>query len=397
MSHTAMIDSLRLIGIPGTNKVMMGEFSRLVRRAFDDVRVVPPKKDGQGALSYPFDPRLAALAVQYHRTSSRVLWGLYESSAARLEPLYDDLYGAVEADERGWFDGIKTLSVAVANVERFAAGGRQVVGTVKNAIIEGLATKGITLEIDPDDPDIRIDVRMHGERLVVSLDLAGRPMNQRGYRTERGIAPLRENLAAVLVMLARYDSRKEPLVDMMAGSGTIAIEAALMARGEPVWVPPRKPLALRLPILAPHLSFNPKPLFADANPMIVANEIDPRVVKIAMSNMVNAGVNDVTENFSFDFRQLDPVEIMERAEKRGLEPGRGLILSNPPYGERMKPDELLDLYAEMGDWCRQFKGWRAAFLMANPDFVTAFGSGRPRIKKPLKNGPLMSWFLQYEL
>jgi 23S rRNA G2445 N2-methylase RlmL len=396
MAHSSLIDSLRLIGIPGTNKVMMGEFSRLVRRAFNDIRLEPPKKEGQGALVYPFDPRTAALAVQYHRTSSRVLWGLYESSAARLEPLYDDLIGAIKADERGWFEGISTFSVAVANVERFAAGGRQVVGTVKNAIVEGLESKGVGLTVDPEDPDLRIDVRMHDERIVVSIDLAGRPMNQRGYRTERGIAPLRENLAAVLVMLARYDSRSEPLVDMMAGSGTIAIEAALMARGEPVWVPPRRPLAFRMPLMAEHLSTRPEPLFGDAQPMIISNEMDRHTVKVAMSNMVNAGVNDVTENFSYDFRELLPAELIERSIKRGFPEDRGLLLSNPPYGERLKPDELLDLYAEMGDWCRQFKGWRACFLMANPDFTRAFG-GKPRIKKPLKNGPLMSWFLQYEL
>ncbi|HSH68414.1 MAG TPA: hypothetical protein VK997_00755, partial [Deferrisomatales bacterium] len=96
--NPAMIDQLRLIGVPGTNKVMAGELSRLSQRAFADLRLPEPKKDGLGALAYPFDPRLAGLAVRYHRTSTRVLWGLYRSAAQRLEPLYQELADAVAVE-----------------------------------------------------------------------------------------------------------------------------------------------------------------------------------------------------------------------------------------------------------------------------------------------------------
>ncbi len=232
------IDTLRLIGISGTNKVMAGELSRLAGRAFDRVRLPTPKKEGLGGLAYPFDLATAALAVRYHRTSSRVLWGLFQSRAARLEPLYDDLLGAMSRETRPWFSEGATFSVAAANMERFAAGARQVVGVVKNAVIDGAARQGISLAVDPDRPDVRLEARMHDDVITVSVDLGGRPMNQRGYRGERGTAPLRENLAAVLVMLARHDPRREILLDPMAGSGTSAIEAAAMARGLPVWVPP---------------------------------------------------------------------------------------------------------------------------------------------------------------
>jgi 23S rRNA G2445 N2-methylase RlmL len=390
------IDTLRLIGVSGTNKVMAGELSRLAGRAFDRVRLPIPKKEGLGGLAYPFDLPTAALAVRYHRTSSRVLWGLFQSRAARLEPLYDDLLGAMARESRPWVREGATFSVAAANMENFAAGGRQVVGVVKNAVIDGAARQGVRLAVDPDRPDVRLEARMHDDVITVSVDLGGRPMNQRGYRTERGTAPLRENLAAVLVMLARHDPRREILLDPMAGSGTIAIEAASMARGLPVWVPPREPAARTLPPFAEALGEKPTPLFGDTQPLVIAGEIDGKTLDMARANIARAGVREAIESWRCDFKEIDRPRIEEAAAKRGFAGARGVIVSNPPYGERLNPEEVTGLYREMGEWCRQFSGWRAAFLVANPEFEKAFG-GRPRIKKPLSNGPLRGYFYLYDL
>ena len=71
-------------------------------------------------------------------------------------------------------------------------------------------------------------------------------------------------------------------------------------------------------------------------------------------------------------------------------------MSNPPYGERLGGEDLEKLYRDLGHWCVQFAGWRAAFLVANPAFEGAFG-GRPRIRKPLRNGPLRGYFYLYDL
>jgi len=395
-AHKGIIDELRLIGPPGTNKVMAGEMSRLAKRAFTDKRLPQPRKDGQGALAYPFDLRAAALALQYHRTSSRVLWGLYRSRASRLEPLYDDLLAAARKDSREWLWDGATISVRPANTRNFEAGGRQIVGVVKNAIVEAAAARGITIGVDPDDPDIHIEARMHDDAMIVSIDLAGRPMNQRGYRTETGEAPLRENLAAVLLMLARYDSRNEIILDPMAGSGTIAIEAACMAKAAPVWVAPRQPAANKLAAFKELFKKPAEPLFADANPTIIANELDLKMYGISKANIKNAGVDQYVESWRGDFREIAPRRILERAEKRGLAENRGLILSNPPYGERLTPGKLKELYRDLGRWCDLFHGWRAAFLVANEDFESSFGK-HPRIKKPLSNGPLRGWFYLYDL
>jgi 23S rRNA G2445 N2-methylase RlmL len=85
---------------------------------------------------------------------------------------------------------------------------------------------------------------------------------------------------------------------------------------------------------------------------------------------------------------------MRRAAERGT--ARGLILCNPPYGHRLREPELETLYRDLGRWCRRFQGWRAAFLVANPEFERAFGV-RARVTKPLSNGALRARFYMYDL
>jgi len=390
----ASIDNLRLIGISGTNKVMTGELSRLARRAVQGIRVPTPKKQGLGALVYPFDTQLAEVAVSYHRTCSRVLWDLFESSARRLEPLYEELVADIAEDERGWLWDGASISIRPRNVQSFAAGERQIVGTVKNALIDGAAKRGMTLDVDAHEADIEIAVRIHDGVLSVSVDLAGGPMHQRGYRVEAGDAPLRENLAAVLLMLSRYDSRSDVLIDPMAGSGTIAIEAALMARAESLWSQGRQPAYLRLPAFE-GTTLRTEPLFGDAKPVILASDIDARAIEFMRVNAERAGVSEDLCIVHADLRDLSPRVVAKNLGERVTAEQKGLILSNPPYGERLQGGEL-ELYDDMGQWCESFPGYRAAFLMANAEFEETFG-GSPRIRKPISNGSLRAYFCLYDL
>jgi 23S rRNA G2445 N2-methylase RlmL len=389
-----VLDDLRLIGSFGTNKVMAGELSRLVRRGFDDVRLPEPRKADVGAVVYPFEPRVAKLAALYHRTCARVLWDLLETPAPRLTPLFEAVIAlfAPRAEQVLW-DGAR-ISVQAHGVEAFAAGERQVVGTVKNALIEAAARKQLSVTLDPEAPDVLFSVRGDEGQLRVSLDLAGRPMNQRGYRRDRGPAPLREDLAAVLLMLARYDARQDVLIDPMAGSGTIAIEAACMAQARPVWVPPRKPAILGMPLFRDVPPFEQAPLFADTEPRIFASDVHPDLRVVAAEAAEAAGVAGSLCIETSDFRDLSKRHISDALGVSSLD--RGVILANPPYGERMQPAELDQLYADLQRFCSGFPGLRAAFLVANPDFERAFGA-RPRIKKPLRNGPLRGYFYLYDL
>src|SRR5262249_14598553 len=133
-----IVDELRVIGSTQTNVVMAAELVRVAQRAIGR-RPPEPRKEGLGQLVYPFHGELGWAAGTYPRSGTRVLWDVYRSSAPRLEPLYDELVSDVRTDARTlWRDG-DGISVEARRVEAFAAGERQIVGTVKNAIVDGAA------------------------------------------------------------------------------------------------------------------------------------------------------------------------------------------------------------------------------------------------------------------
>jgi 23S rRNA G2445 N2-methylase RlmL len=357
----------------------------------------------------PFAPDLAAVCLAYHRTSARVLWDLAESHSTRLEPLYEDLVNALSEYEHPFWRAQGTFSVVAFDPRSVAAGSRQVVGVVKNALIEVGRRRGCVLTVSPERPDFLFHARSFideqgSERLVVSLDLAGREMHQRGYRFKSGVAPLREDLAALLVMLGRFDAKNDVFIDPMAGSGTLVAEAALMAAGKPLWMSGRSPAAAHYAPVEDEWPRFKKPLFGDSAPRLYAAELEPEIYELLGRTLQTAGVHSQVDSFCGDFRDWDL-----RPEQLG---NQGLILSNPPYGGRLgaSQKELGHLYRDLGKWCRQFRGYRAAFILGEPPddddegrggsvvglFLSRFGA-EPRIKKPLRNGPLRAQFLLFDL
>ena len=385
-------DELRIIGSTQTNVVMAAELTRVARRALG-VRPPEPRKEGLGQLVYPFDRDLAWAAVSYLRTPTRVVWDVYRSRARRLEPLYDELVADVAAEARPLVRDGEGVSVEVRRVEPFAAGERQIVGTVKNALIDGAARRGVRLHVDPADPATRWIARCddRGE-LVVSIDLGGGSLSQRGWRRDAGEAPLREHLAAVLLVLCRFDPRADVLVDPMCGSGTIPIEAICAARATPRPTPALAVLGLARPA-AP-------PLFPDAAPLVIGCDRDLAVLAAARDNARAAGVADQVIWQRTDIARLTPGLVDDIARERGRAPGAtGVLLTNPPYGERLDDADLGELYAAIAETCRRFAGWRAGFLVGSPELERVFHRviGRPRIKKPLANANLRAYFYLYEL
>lgn len=385
-----IVDELRIVGSTQTNVVMEAELKRVAQRA---LRKRPPaaRKEGLGQLVLPFDPELAWAAVTYLRTPTRVVWDVYRSNATRLEPLYDELVRDVLGDRRAlWHDG-DGISVEVRRVERFAAGERQIVGTVKNALVDGAGRRGVRLHVDPERPATRWVARVddHGE-LVVSVDLGGGSLSQRGWRRQAGEAPLREHLAAVLLMLARFDPRTDTLLDPMCGAGTIPIEAIHAARAMPREAPGLAALGLDRPA---------EPLFPDADPLVIGCDLDVEVLAAARDNARAAHVADRVVWQRADVARLQPALVHDIARERGRSVDRGLILSNPPYGERLDTHDLEDLYGALAEACTRFRGWRAGFFVGSPVLEDVFAEviGRPRIKKPLANANLRAYFYLYEL
>jgi 23S rRNA G2445 N2-methylase RlmL len=385
-----IIDELRIVGSTQTNVVMEAELKRIAQRALKQ-RTPPPRKEGLGQLIFPFDPGLAWAAVTYMRTPTRVLWDVYRSTATRLEPLYDELLADILEDKRALFRDRDGISVEVRRVEAFAAGERQIVGTVKNALVDGAGRRGKRLHVEPERPATRWVARLDDKNeIVVSIDLGGGSLSHRGWRREAGEAPLREHLAAVLLMLARFDPRTDTLVDPMCGSATIPIEALHAARALPRQAPGLTALGL---------DRDAAPLFADSAPLVIGCDIDLEVLAAARDNARAARVADQLVLQRADMTRLTPKMIHDIAAERGRTVENGLILSNPPYGERLDDQDLEEIYGALAETCARFRGWRAGFLVGSPILEDMFFRvlGHPRIKKPLANANLRAYFYLYEL
>jgi putative N6-adenine-specific DNA methylase len=398
-------DELRLTGSGGANRVMEAELKRLVMRSPFEVRVPKPRREGEATLLYPFDARIAWVAACHHRTSSRVSWDLFSSTAVRLEPLFEELLPALKEDDRLPPRNLR-FSVDLGSAQDFEASPLQLRGVVKNAIVEALRSRGVTADVDADSPDLVFVARRAGtpdsRRTVIGIDIGLGARHRRGARVAAGAAPLRETMAAQLVMLSRWDARVEPLVDPMAGSGTIPIEAAGLAVGaairRPVDLPFRHLSAFEgLPAEAPNL-------FPGTVPRILALDIDAERIPAMVGNLRAAGLTgreyeDSIVIGSRDVRTLSPDDVV-RLLPASADMQAGVFCFNPPYGVRIGGEEgeekLLDLYADMGRALARFRGWRAACFVANSRFVEAFGHF-PAMTKPATNAELPGAFLVYDL
>jgi len=400
-------DDLRLTGSAGANRVMEAELKRLVMRSPFQVRVEKPKREGEATLLYPFDAQVAWVAACYHRTSSRISWDLCSSDAVRLEPLFADLLPALSPDDRLPEGERLRFSVEVGPSQDFEASPLQLRGVAKNAIVEALASRGVTAELDAESPDVVFVVRRAGasdeeRRTVVGIDIGLGARHRRGARVVMGPAPLRETMAAQLIMLSRWDARTEPLVDPMAGGGTIPIEAAGLAVGAAI----RKPMDLPLGHLTAFedLPIQTPDLFPGTVPRILALDVDPARIPDMVGNLRAAGLTGPSHEKSIviaqqDVRALDP-DYVERMLPGASDMKPGVFCFNPPYGVRMGAedgqDKLLALYSDLGRAFARFKDWRAACFVANPRFVDAFGHA-PVMTKPGSNADLCVAFLVFEL
>jgi 23S rRNA G2445 N2-methylase RlmL len=399
-------DDLRLTGSGGANRVMEAELKRLVMRSPFDVRVPNARREGEATLLYPFDPRISWVAACHHRTSSRISWDLFSSTAVRLEPLFEQLQPALQSDDR--LPAARTLrfSVDLGAAHDFEASPLQLRGVVKNALVEALGSRGVTAEVDADSPDVVFVVRRAGtpenRRTVVGIDIGLGARHRRGARVAAGPAPLRETLAAQLIMLSRWDARSEPLVDPMAGSATIPIEAAGLAVGAAI----RRPADLPFRHLAAFegLPTETPDLFPGTAPRILALDIDEATIPAMVGNLRAAGLTGPSRKDSIvigqrDIRALTP-EYVAGMLPQSADMKPGVFCFNPPYGVRIGGEEgqerLLDLYAGMGRALARFRGWRAACFVANPRFVQAFGHV-PAMTKPATNAELPGAFLVYHL
>ena len=354
-------------------------------------------------MRYPFDPAIAWVAACYHRSSSRIGWELASSPADRLEPLVADLVPLFAADDRLPRGRTVPFTVEVKGVEDFESGPLQLRGAVKSAFQQAMEKRGGQAVVESNAAEWNLVVRRVGpaeaRQTLVILDLGGGARHKRGQRVAQGPAPMRETLAAQLILLAKWMPHAEPLVDPTAGSGTIAVEAALLARGFAVRKPEEIP-ALRLPVFEGLPSQSP-PLYPDTRPTILASDINEECIAWMIGNLRASGLTgrDLEKTIkvrSMDATELTPGKIAEIFPDTTGE--RGLFAFNPPYGHRMGGDDgdVLRLYRDLGRTLKSFHGWRAAVIVANERFKAAFNA-RPSMVKPTSAAGLRAEFLIFDL
>ncbi len=311
----------------------------------------------------------------WSRLASRVLWPITRFPLENAENMYEQLLQVPWSDH---FSERETFRV------HFNGSNDEIRNThfgalkVKDAVCDYFRKETGQRPDVSDKPDVGIHVRLYRNDIFVSLDLAGDSLHRRGYRQSQGIAPLKENLAAALLIRAGWPAlMKKPdaaLLDPMCGSGTILIEAALMAAD----IAPgllREQFAFEklkqhqrsqwLKIKQEAQSRKEKAQHSDLELTIAGYDMDAEVISKAKDNARRAGV--------MHFIHVKTQPLSELTKEKGL-PDTGLILCNPPYGERLSDEVAIgSLYAAMGNKIKEnFANWTVAIFTGNPEQAYQF-------------------------
>lgn len=348
----------------------------------------------RAGVAFGGDLETAYKACLWSRLANRVLLPLERFPAATPEALYD---GIRRIDWNAHLDAQATFAVDFASSRSKISHTMFGAQKVKDGIADYFRERcGIRPSVRLDRPDLRVNVYLDRDVATVSIDLSGESLHKRAYRQEGGRAPLKENLAAAILLRAGWPEVAEHgghFVDPMCGSGTLPIEAALMA-GD--FAPGLLRPYFGLFGWKNHDRMLWRNLVEDAErrseqglrklPPIVGYDIDRRAVRIALENIEHAGLRGYVH--------------VERKAVADVRPRHrfGLIAVNPPYGERLGVERtLVPLYTDLGAVLKtHFVGWKAAVLTGNPELAFKLGL-RARRYYTLYNGALECRLFNFDI
>jgi len=342
---------------------------------------------GNRAVEFSGDKKLLYKINLWCRTATRILLPIAAFPADSSDRLYQ---GVANIDWAPYLDPDMTLAVDAIAIESSFDNSLFVAQRVKDAIVDQFRKRnGKRPSVDADNPDLRINIHIHGDKATLSLDSSGGPLTRRGYRIEGGKAPLSEVLAAGIVRLTEWDMAS-PLIDPMCGSGTIVIEAAMAARNIAPGLLRKQFGFMRWKDYdeAPYRQLvreARQAVKANLPVEIVGSDIDRHAIDEAKANARRAGVEG---NIRFEVKPFD---------KQTPPPALGTVVMNPPYGERMAVKDIEAFYESLGDVLKQkYEGYTAFILSGNPDAAGHIGLRTSR-KMKLFNGPLECRLLRFEL
>jgi putative N6-adenine-specific DNA methylase len=244
--------------------------------------------------------------------------------------------------------------------------------------------------VDVTRPDVRLNLHMYENQVTLALDASGDSLHRRGYRLQTNVAPLNEVLAAGMILLTGWD-KQSPFIDPMCGSGTLLIEAALLAyniapglyRGHNFGFVAWKDFNQQL--FEQVLEEARAQRLPEAEVEIIGSDIDRDYIDAARNNITEAGLEDEIRVRVRDIKD---------AQKVGEQ---GLVVLNPPYGERIGSGDLHQLYRTIGDTLKtNFSGYDAYVFTGNLEAAKHIGLRTSR-RIPLYNGPIECRLLKYEL
>ncbi|MEZ2583635.1 bifunctional 23S rRNA (guanine(2069)-N(7))-methyltransferase RlmK/23S rRNA (guanine(2445)-N(2))-methyltransferase RlmL [Kluyvera intermedia] len=339
----------------------------------------------QGGVHFQGDTQLLYKSLMWSRLASRIMMPLGECSV--WSDL--DLYLGVQAiDWTSIFTQDATFAVSFGGLNDSIRNSQYGALKVKDAIVDAFTRKNLPRpNVDRENPDLRINVRLNKETAYISLDLSGDGLHLRGYRDRTGMAPIKENLAAAIVMRSGWVPGT-PMLDPMCGSGTLLIEAAM-------WATDRAPGLHRshwgFSGWAQHDETVWQSVKADAQTRARAglaayesrffgSDVDGRVVELARSNARRAGIGEL-----ITFEVKDVAQLENPLPKGPY----GTVISNPPYGERLESEPaLIALHSLLGRNMKNlFGGWNLSLFSASPELLSCLQLRAERQFKA-KNGPL---------
>ncbi len=322
------------------------------------------------------------------RTATRILLPVLDFPAYQPEELYNNVFK--KHDFTKYLGVHQTFAVDAKVRESAFKDQRFVALKIKDAIVDQFREKfGERPNVDTKFPHVTFQVRVVKNQVSIAVDTSGESLSLRGYRKEQGEAPLREHLAAGLVHLTGWD-RKSPLVDLMCGSGTILVEAALMARNI-------SPGTLRKNFSFQHFQTFDEQVWSEALDQSIEGEIEEcpplfgfdisgKVLSFAKTNAARAGVD---ENIQF---KKSPVDLVEAPAEKGT------IIVNPPYGERLGDlEQVKDAYRDLGFVLKtRFQGW-TCWILSGSEEVTSVLKLKSSRRIQVYNGNLDCRLLRYDI
>ncbi len=376
-------------------------FEDLLLKELDNLKIETAEQAYSG-VSFTGSLEQAYKVCLWSRLASRVFLKLKTFAAENDEQLYNGVQTI------NWLEHIETDGTLAVNCTLNRS-------SITNSHYASLKTKDAIVDqfndlfetrpsVDKEQPDVRINVHIDHDQCDISIDLSGDPLHKRGYRISNVQAPLKENLAAAILIRSGWMSEKEDqpknLLDPMCGSATFLIEAAMMSLNI---APGLKRHFYGFLNWKGHDASGWKKVLSDAKKSVksfadiehtfTGYDADKYVVATARQNIHSAGLQDL-----ISLAQKNFSESCDEMKNNTQSIESGMVVVNPPYGERLgERQELAHLYSEMGDcWREHFPDWKICLFTANDDLIKHIGLRAHRTNS-FYNGAIKCKLLQYQI